>query len=96
MTEVSRDDVAHLATLSSLQLSEVELASLQADISNILNHVDLLGELDVTGVEPTYQVTDLGNVWRDDVVSKQQISRETLLSLAPQTHEHQVKVPKVL
>jgi len=96
MTEVSREDVAHLATLSSLQLSEDELSSLQADISNILNHVDQLGELDVTGVEPTYQVTELGNVWRDDEVAEQTVSRETLLSLAPEAHEHQVKVPKVL
>lgn len=96
MTQISRDDVVHLAQLSSLQLDDAEVAALQTDIGNILNYVEQLGELDTTGVEPTYQVTDLENVWRSDVVADSGVSREQLLALAPASADHQIKVPKVL
>ncbi|MDX2775855.1 Asp-tRNA(Asn)/Glu-tRNA(Gln) amidotransferase subunit GatC [Streptomyces caniscabiei] len=96
MTTISRDDVQHLAQLSSLQLSDEETDALQADISTILTYIQQLAELDTTGVEPTYQVTDLHNVWRDDTVMDTVVHREQLLALAPESAAHQVKVPKVL
>lgn len=96
MTDVSRNDVAQLATLSSLQLSDDEIDNLQQDIAAILTYVQQLAELDTEGVEPTYQVTDLENVWRDDAVIDEQSTREQLLALAPESTEHQIKVPKVL
>ncbi len=96
MTQISRDDVQHLAQLSSLQLSEDELDNLKVDIENILGYVQQLSELDTEGVEPTYQVTDLENVWRDDSVIDSRITREQLLALAPESAANQVKVPKVL
>lgn len=96
MTQISRDDVLHLAQLSNLQLSQDEVASLQQDIDNIIGYVNQLSELDTTGVEPTYQVTDLENVWRDDVVVDSGVTRDELLSLAPGSVAHQIKVPKVL
>ena len=96
MTTISRDDVLHLAQLSSLQLSSDEVDGLQTDISKILDYVQQLSELDTTGVEPTYQVTGLQNVWRDDVVINSGVNREQLLSLAPAAYDNQVKVPKVL
>ena len=96
MTQISRDDVQHLAQLSSLQLADDEVDALQTDISNILGYVEQLGELDTSGVEPTYQVTDLQNVWRNDSVIDYGISREALLELSQESSDNQVKVPKVL
>jgi aspartyl-tRNA(Asn)/glutamyl-tRNA(Gln) amidotransferase subunit C len=96
MTQISRDDVQHLAQLSSLQLSDDELDNLKVDIENILGYVQQLSELDTEGVEPTYQVTDLENVWRDDSIIDSHVSREQLLALAPESAANQVKVPKVL
>lgn len=96
MTQISRDDVQHLAQLSSLQLGDDEIDGLQTDIEHILEYVRQLSELDTTGVEPTYQVTDLENVWRSDTVIDYDISRETLLALSPESADNQVKVPKVL
>lgn len=95
-TSVTRDDVLHLAQLSSLQLSDDEVDALQADLGNILGYIAQLDELDTSGVEPTYQVTDLENVWRDDVVQQHAADREKLLALAPDTADNQIKVPKVL
>jgi len=95
-TAITRDDVLHLAQLSSLQLSEEEITSLEQDLGNILGYVEQLSELDTTGVEPTYQVTDLENVMREDVVQTAAVDREALLALAPDQEKQQIKVPKVL
>lgn len=96
MTNISTSDVRHLAQLSSLQLDDNEAESLRVDLENILGYIEQLSELDTEGVEPTYQVTDLQNVWRDDTVDDYGLGREVLLALAPETDMNQIKVPKVL
>ncbi len=96
MTNISIDDVQHLAQLSSLQLDATEAEALRIDLENILGYIEQLSELDTEGVEPTYQVTDLQNVWRDDVVDDYGVGREELLLLAPESEKNQIKVPKVL
>jgi len=96
MTQISRDDVVHLAQLSSLALSDEEIQAMQTDIGNILEYVNQLSDLDTTGVEPTYQVTDLDNVWRADIVDDYGVNRDSLLALAPDSKDGQIKVPKVL
>ncbi|MFZ2544962.1 MAG: Asp-tRNA(Asn)/Glu-tRNA(Gln) amidotransferase subunit GatC [Candidatus Saccharimonadales bacterium] len=95
-TIVSQDDVLHLAQLSSLQLSNDEIASLQIDLENIIQYFELLGELDTSGVEPTYQVTDLENVFRNDEIVESNANRDILLKLSPDQKYNQIKVPKVL
>lgn len=96
MAQISRDDVLHLAQLSRLQLSEEEVDSLAEDITNILGYVEQLDELDITNVEPSYQVTSLSSVMREDSISTDDVSRESLLVLSSDASENQVKVPKVL
>lgn len=95
-TTISRDDVLHLAQLSHLQLADDQVASLQTDIANILDYINQLSELDTSNVEPTYQVTDLENVMREDVVEHHPANRDALLELAPAKADDQIKVPKVL
>jgi len=96
MTQISNDDVQHLAQLSNLQLTDEEVGSLRTDLENIVGYIQQLDELDTTGVEPTYQVTDLQNVWREDEVNNYGIDKADLLALAPATDADQIKVPKVL
>jgi len=88
--------VQRLAQLSSLALADDEIDALQIDIGNILGYIQQLSELDTTGVEPTYQVTGLQNVWRDDKIDDYGIDRDELLALAPESQNGQIKVPKVL
>jgi len=95
-TAITRDDVLHLAQLSNLQLADDEVESLRSDLTNILDYVTQLSELDTHGVEPTYQVTDLENVTREDVVFEPTVTREQLLETAPDCAQNQIKVPKVL
>ncbi len=96
MSTITTDDVRHLAQLSNLQISDDEVDNLRGDLENILGYIEQLSELDTTGVEPTYQVTGLENVWRDDEVQDAGVSREQLLELAPERVDNSVKVPKVL
>ena len=92
---VSLEDVRHLAELSQIRLNKTELTSLASDIDRIVGYIDQLDELDTAGVEPTFQLTGLENVWRTDEV-KPQLERRELLRLAPDSEDGQVKVPKVL
>lgn len=95
MTTISTSDIQHLASLSSLALADDEVDGLRQDLENIIGYIEQLGELDTSGVEPTYQVTGLENVWREDEVQPG-ISRDELLELVPEKQNHQVKVPQVL
>lgn len=95
MTTISTSDIQHLASLSSLALADDEVDGLRQDLENIIGYIEQLGELDTAGVEPTYQVTGLENVWREDEVQPG-IPAEKLLELAPEKQNNQVKVPQVL
>ncbi len=95
MTTISTSDIQHLASLSSLALADDEVDGLRQDLENIIGYIEKLGELDTSGVEPTYQVTGLENVWREDEVQPG-ISAEKLLEMAPEKQNNQVKVPQVL
>jgi len=86
----------HLAKLSNFSLSEDEIKSLGTDLENIIGYISELNELDTEGVEPTYQVFEMENVWRDDEILPQEASREDLLALSREQKDNQVKVPKVL
>ena len=96
MSTITTDDVRHLAQLSNLQLADDEVENLRGDLENILGYIEQLSELDTSGVEPTYQVTGLENVWRDDEVQESDVTREQLLALAPEQTDSSVMVPKVL
>lgn len=94
--EVTREEINHLAMLSNFSLTDEEANSLQDDLKNIINYISELKELDTEGIEPTYQVFEMENIWRDDEIKPQEADREALLTLAPAAEDNQIKVPKVL
>lgn len=94
--EIKREDILHLAELSKLAVSEEEVEKLASDMSNTMKYVLQLDGLDTEGVEPTYQVFEMENVWRDDEVLPQDATPDELLALAKETKDNQVLVPKVL
>ena len=94
--EVNQETIAHLAKLSNFALTNDESKRLVTDIKGILDYISQLDELDVSGVEPTYQVFEMENVWREDEILPQEADREALLNLAKEVKDNQVKVPKVL
>ena len=94
--DIKREDIKHLAELSEFSLSEKEIDSLQEDLQGIIGYISQLDELDTDNVEPTYQVFEMENVWRDDEILPQEADREALLALTKETKDNQIKVPKVL
>jgi len=96
MSKLSREDVLKLARLSRLRLSDAEVDKFSDELSEILNYVEKLNSVDVTGLKPTYQVTGLKNVMRPDEPKDYGYTSEELLANAPSTEEHQFKVKRVL
>lgn len=96
MSKISAADVKKLATLSGLTVTDDEVASLAGEIEAIIGYVEQLDAIDTTGVEPTYQVTGLKNVTREDVLIDYGVSRADLLGNAPDSTEDSIKVPKVI
>ena len=94
--DIKREDILHLADLSSFSLSESEGEKLGKDLQSIIKYISQLDELDTKNVEPTYQVFEMENVWRADKILEQDATREDLIALAKEEKDYQIKVPKVL
>ena len=94
--EIKCEDILHLADLSNFSVSEKEVESLQTDLQNIIGYISELDNLNTDGVEPTYQVFEMENVWRPDEILAQEATREDLLNLSKEEFDNQIKVPKVL
>lgn len=94
--EIKREDILHLAVLSNLSLNEDEIDPLKKDLEGIIRYISQLDELDTENVEPTYQVFEMENIWRDDEIVAQDATREELLALTKEEKDNQIKVPKVL
>ncbi|MBQ2672861.1 Asp-tRNA(Asn)/Glu-tRNA(Gln) amidotransferase subunit GatC [Candidatus Saccharibacteria bacterium] len=94
--EIKREDILHLAELSNFSLTDEEVDKLGDDLDGIIKYISQLNQLDTDNIEPTYQVFEMENVWRDDEILPQDADREMLLNLTKEEREHQIKVPKVL
>lgn len=97
---VDKEQVAKIASLARINMSEEELAHMVPELNNILNWVEQLGEVDVTGVEPMAAVID--NTLRlraDEVDADPKTSggrREDILANAPMAEHGFFGVPKVI
>ena len=93
--KVTLEQVRHLASLARLDFSPEEEASLADDLTRILDYVEQLEELDITGVEPMSHVLDVFNVFREDAPISR-IERSDALSNAPDADAEFFRVPKVI
>lgn len=93
---ISLSDVRYIASLAKIAVSDSEAAKLRSELETILQYVRQLNDLDTAGFEPTYQVTGLLNVDREDQIIDYAVSPEALLRGVPRSQDGQIKVPKVL
>ena len=94
MSEISKQDIEHLAKLSNLKLEDAEVENLQEDLINIIGYIEQLSELNTENIEPTYQVSDNQNIWRKDEINNYNVNRDKLLDLAvDNVVDNQIKVP---
>lgn len=93
--KLGRDEVMHVANLARLTFSEEELDRFASQLSEILDYVEQLGELDMEGVEPMAHVHDIVNAFREDAVCPS-LPREAVLANAPEAEGGCFRVPKVI
>jgi aspartyl-tRNA(Asn)/glutamyl-tRNA(Gln) amidotransferase subunit C len=92
---ITRDDVAHVARLARLQLSDDELDLFTDQLGAVLEHVEDIEALDAEGVPPTAHPYQLVNVLRADTVAPS-LDRGEVLRAAPAVENDQFRVPPIL
>jgi len=83
MTKLSREDILKLAHLARIELTEPEIEEYQQELSEILQYVEQLQPVDVTGLKPTNQVSGLTNVMREDEIRDYGYKTSDLLKNVP-------------
>jgi aspartyl-tRNA(Asn)/glutamyl-tRNA(Gln) amidotransferase subunit C len=92
---LSRDDVAHVARLARLELTDDELTTYTEQLAGILAHAADVAALDTTGVPPTAHPLPLQNVLRPDV-PRPGVDRAEVLAAAPSVEDDRFRVPPIL
>jgi aspartyl-tRNA(Asn)/glutamyl-tRNA(Gln) amidotransferase subunit C len=92
---ISRDEVAHLARLARLAVTEDELDMFAGQLAVILESVATVSEVATDDIPPTSHSVPLTNVFRDDVVSPG-LTRQQALSAAPAEEDGRFRVPRIL
>lgn len=96
MVKLSREDILKMARLARLDLSEAEIEEYQTELSEILQYVEQLQSVDVTGLLPTQQVTGLVNVQRADEIVDYGYTPADLMANVPQVEASQIKVRRMI
>jgi len=89
---IDRDELLHVARLARLALHEDELEATAAELSTILEHVAVIEELDLTGVEPTAHIGEVADSLRADE-PRPSLAREVALARAPAVRDDGFLVP---
>lgn len=96
MADLTPTDIRKLAHLARIELTDEEVADFTKELGTILQYVEQLQAVDVTGLKPTEQVTGLKNVMRDDTVKDYGYTADDLLQKSLQVQDRQLKVKRML
>jgi len=88
-------DVPYLARLARLELTQEEIDLFGGQIGRVLDHVEQMNKLDITGIEPTAHAISVFDVIREDEVTES-LPKATILGNAPHNANGLFLVPKVL
>jgi aspartyl-tRNA(Asn)/glutamyl-tRNA(Gln) amidotransferase subunit C len=92
---LTRDEVAHVADLARLHLTDEELELFTGQLAEVLDHAADVASLDLAGVVPTAHAMAVTNVLRPDVVQPV-LDRDEVLAEAPSVEDHRFRVPRIL
>ena len=93
--KISEEEVRHVANLSKLSFSDTETTEFATTLSKIVDMVELLKEVDTTGVPITTTMADRKTVVRADLVEAA-TDRDDLFKNVPQAENYYIKVPAIL
>lgn len=88
-------NIDHVAKLARIALTPAEKATFAQQLANVLHHIEQLGKVDVSGVEPTAHAFPVTNVWQEDV-ARPGLPVDQALRNAPAQRENMISVPKVV
>lgn len=94
MSGLSRDDVAHVARLARLALTEEELDQFTVQLASVLDHASDIEALDLLGVEPMAHPLEIANVLRPDEPHPS-LDRAAVLAAAPAVQDDRFRVPRI-
>jgi aspartyl-tRNA(Asn)/glutamyl-tRNA(Gln) amidotransferase subunit C len=94
-TRLTREDVAHVASLARLHLSDEELDLYTGQLAQVLDHAADVASLDLQGVPPTAHAMAVTNVLRTDE-PHDCLDRDEVLAQAPSVEDHRFRVPRIL
>ena len=89
---IDREQVLHVARLARLELTEDEVARMSSELSAVLDHIQVIGELDLHGVPPTTHVVEVPSGLRPDE-PEPSLPREVALEAAPAVADSGFLVP---
>ncbi len=92
---LTTDDMTHLARLARLAPEKDVLARFETQCADILAYMDILSEVDTTGVEPLYSPVEHATPYRDDVPERRR-ERQDILANAPETDGNFFIVPRIV
>ncbi|MGL4970710.1 MAG: Asp-tRNA(Asn)/Glu-tRNA(Gln) amidotransferase subunit GatC [Cetobacterium sp.] len=92
---LTREEVLNVAKLARLEFNEEEIVRFQADLNNILDYIDVLGEINTDDVQPLVQVHENGAKLREDII-KESLTSEEAMKNAPASEDGSLIVPKVV
>ncbi len=92
---ISDETIEYVGILAQLELSDEEKEQAKKDIGRMLDYVDMLNELDTSGVEPMSHVFPVSNVFREDEVTNGD-EHEAMLQNAPAVKDQAFQVPKTV
>ena len=93
--KLTHQEVAHIAELARLDLTEEEMALYQEQLSEVLEYADRLRSLDTRDISPTATVLPVRNVMREDTPCPS-MARDDVLANAPEAEDGCFRVPAVL
>jgi len=97
MAKIDKKTVEHIAKLANIPVSEKEEEELAKGFNKTFEVVDKLFTVDVSGVEPTHQVTGLENILRDDVIDeKKMLNQEEALNNTKNKHKGYFVVNRII
>lgn len=95
-SRLTRQDVAKVADLARLVLSDEEIDRYTEQLGAVLAHAEDVASLQIDDVPPTSHPLELVNVLRADVVAAERIERAEVLAQAPSVEDGRFKVPAIL
>jgi aspartyl-tRNA(Asn)/glutamyl-tRNA(Gln) amidotransferase subunit C len=92
MAGISKDEVLHVARLARLELTDEEVERFQGQLSQILEAISKVSELDLSDVPPTAHPLQIANAWAEDV-PHECLSHEDVFANAPDVEDDHFRTP---